>query len=127
MKRKSDGQWVGVKPVPGSYIINLGDVLQVWTNGQYESVEHRVMVNFVKERFSIPFFLNPDITQCVEELTHTVNYRAYNWGKFALTRKRSNFMKLQAANIQIQHFKNIPSQILLEFSDVHETTVTHCC
>ncbi|KAK4258725.1 hypothetical protein QN277_005142 [Acacia crassicarpa] len=116
VKRKSDGQWIGVKPIPDAYIINLGDVLQVWTNGQYESVEHRVMVNSVKERFSIPFFLNPShytMVAPLEELTqeqNAVNYRSYNWGKFALTRKRSNFMKLQVENIQIQHFKNIPSQ-----------------
>ncbi|KAI9118641.1 hypothetical protein K1719_010973 [Acacia pycnantha] len=116
VKRKSDGQWVEVNPVPDAYIINLGDVLQVWTNGEYESVEHRVVVNSMRERFFIPFFLNPSYYTMVaplEELTqeqNTVNYRAYNWGKFALTRKRSNFMKLQVENIQIQHFKNIPSQ-----------------
>ncbi|XP_028765875.1 probable 2-oxoglutarate-dependent dioxygenase At5g05600 [Neltuma alba] len=112
VKRKSDGQWVAVKPTPNAFIINLGDVLQVWTNGEYESVEHRVMVNSVKERYSVPFFLNPShyiMVKPLEELTGEQNpakYRPYNWGKFALTRKRSNFMKLQVENIQIHHFQN---------------------
>lgn len=29
----NDGQWVGVEPVPGAMTINIGDMLQVWTNG----------------------------------------------------------------------------------------------
>ena len=115
VKRKSDGEWVGVKPRKGAYIINLGDVLQVWTNGEYESVDHRVKVNSMKERYSIPFFLNPShytMVEPFEELKHNnaANYRPYNWGKFQLTRKRSNFMKFKVDNIQINHFKNIPQQ-----------------
>ncbi|KAK4258728.1 hypothetical protein QN277_005143 [Acacia crassicarpa] len=112
VKRKSDGQWVGVKPVPNAYIINLGDILQVWTNDVYESVEHRVVVNSVKERYSVPFFLNPShytMVAPLEEMTDEPNpakYAPYNWGKFQLTRKQSNFMKLQVENIQISHFKN---------------------
>ncbi|XP_028797926.1 protein DMR6-LIKE OXYGENASE 2-like [Neltuma alba] len=119
VKRKSDGQWVGVKPIPNTYIINLGDVLQVWTNGQYQSVDHRVMVNSAKERFSIPFFLNPShytTVEPLEELTNDQNpakYKSYNWGKFALTRKRSNFTKLPVENIQIHHFQNIPTHSYL--------------
>ncbi|XP_054778984.1 protein DMR6-LIKE OXYGENASE 2-like [Prosopis cineraria] len=111
VKRKSDGQWVGVKPIPNAYIINVGDVIQVWTNGEYESVEHRVIANSEKERFSIPFFLNPShytVVEPLEEITDEQNqprYRPYNWGKFQLTRKRSNFMKLDCENIQIHHFK----------------------
>ena len=116
VKRKSDGEWVGVKPIKGAYIINLGDVLQVWTNGEYASVEHRVKVNSVKERYSIPFFLNPSHYTVVEPLEEMTNeekpayYRAYSWGKFQLTRKHSNFTKLQVETIQINHFKNITRQ-----------------
>ncbi|XP_054778766.1 flavanone 3-dioxygenase 2-like [Prosopis cineraria] len=116
VKRKSDGQWVGVKPIPNAYIINVGDVIQVWTNGEYESVEHRVIANSEKERFSIPFFLNPShytVVEPLEEITGEQNpprYRPYNWGKFLLTRKRSNFVKLQCENIQIHHFENIQSK-----------------
>ncbi|XP_028776030.1 flavanone 3-dioxygenase 2-like [Neltuma alba] len=111
VKRKSDGQWVAVKPIPNAYIINVADVIQVWTNGEYESVEHRVMVNSTKERFSIPYFLNPSrhtVVKPLEELTDEQNpakYRPYKWGKFQLRRKLSNFMKLDTENIQIQHFK----------------------
>ncbi|KAK4258720.1 hypothetical protein QN277_005138 [Acacia crassicarpa] len=112
VKRKSDGQWVGVKPTPNAYVINVGDVLQVWSNGEYESAEHRVMVKSEKERYSTVFFLYPShytTVEPLEEVTEEQNipakYRAYNWGKFLLTRKCSNFKKLQAENLQIHYFK----------------------
>lgn len=85
--------------------------MQVWTNEKYQSVEHRVMVNSVKERFSIPYFLNPShytLIKPLEELTNEQNpakYKPYNWGKFMTTRKLSNFKKLNVENIQIHHFR----------------------
>ncbi|POO03047.1 Isopenicillin N synthase [Trema orientale] len=111
VKRKSDGEWIRVKPTPDAFIINVGDMIQVWSNERYESVEHRVMVNSERERFSVPFFLNPahyTMIEPLEELTDEQNpakYRAYNWGKFFATRKASNFKKLDVENIQISHFK----------------------
>ncbi|KAH9656317.1 Fe2OG dioxygenase domain-containing protein [Citrus sinensis] len=111
VKRKSDGEWVRIKPTPGAYIINVGDILQVWSNDVYESVEHRVTVNSEKERFSIPFFFSPPhytMVRPLDELTNEQNpakYRAYNLGKFLATRRQSNFKKLDVENIQISHFK----------------------
>ncbi|GAY36181.1 hypothetical protein CUMW_279440 [Citrus unshiu] len=111
VKRKSDGEWVRVKPTPDAYIINVGDIIQVWSNDAYESVEHRVMVNSEKERFSIPFFFFPShytMVKPLDELTNEQNpakYRAYSWGKFLTTRKGSNFKKLDVENVQIYHFR----------------------
>ena len=85
--------------------------MQVWSNDLYESVEHRAMVNSEKERFSIPFFLFPahyTEVKPLEELTNDQNpakYRPYNWGKFLVRRKGSNFKKLNVENIQIYHYK----------------------
>ncbi|XP_030450532.1 jasmonate-induced oxygenase 2-like [Syzygium oleosum] len=111
VKRKSDEEWVFVKPIPDAFVINVGDIIQVWSNETYESVEHRVTVNSEKERFSIPFFFNPShytMVQPQKELTDEHNppkYRPYNWGKFLVTRKASNFKKLDVENLQIHHFR----------------------
>ncbi|XP_009342690.2 protein DMR6-LIKE OXYGENASE 2-like [Pyrus x bretschneideri] len=111
VRRKTDGAWIRVKPTPNAYIINVGDSIQVWTNEKYQSVEHRVMVNSVKERFSIPYFLNPShytLIKPLEELTNEQNpakYKPYSWGKFMTNRKLSNFKKLNVENIQIHHFR----------------------
>ncbi|KAM7505896.1 hypothetical protein LguiB_004800 [Lonicera macranthoides] len=56
---KKDGNWVPVKPLPNAFIINIGDILEIVTNGTYRSIEHRAMVNSAKERLSIATFCNP--------------------------------------------------------------------
>ncbi|KAL2344862.1 hypothetical protein Fmac_006147 [Flemingia macrophylla] len=111
VKRKAYQEWVRVKPTPDAYIVNVGDIIQVWSNDAYESVEHRVMVNSEKERFSIPFFFNPGHdteVKPLEELTNEQNpskYRPYKWGKFLVHRKESNFKKQNTENVQVYHYK----------------------
>ncbi|ESQ35104.1 hypothetical protein EUTSA_v10008010mg [Eutrema salsugineum] len=56
---KKDGKWVPVKPLPNAFIVNIGDVLEIVTNGTYRSIEHRGVVNSEKERLSIATFHNP--------------------------------------------------------------------
>ncbi|KAB1205811.1 hypothetical protein CJ030_MR7G028004 [Morella rubra] len=57
---KNDGVWVDVKPIPGALVINVGDLLQVISNEEFKSAEHRVLANASHEpRVSIAVFLNP--------------------------------------------------------------------
>ncbi|KAL7124704.1 hypothetical protein ABFS83_14G066500 [Erythranthe nasuta] len=111
VKRKTDGEWILVKPNPDAYIVNVGDIIQVWSNDKYESVEHRAVVNSEKERLSIPYFLYPSHYTWIEPLGELINventakFKAYNWGKFRATRNRGNFDKLDVENIQISHFR----------------------
>ncbi|XP_077231015.1 feruloyl CoA ortho-hydroxylase 2-like isoform X2 [Tasmannia lanceolata] len=111
VKRKTDGEWIRVKPIPDAYIINVGTIIQVWSNDKYESPEHRVVGNSERERFSIPFFLNPAdylMVKPLEELVDEQNppkYREYNCGEYFKSRKNSNFKNLGVENLQISHFK----------------------
>jgi len=54
-----DGNWVDVPPMHHSIVINLGDQLEVITNGKYKSVEHRVVAQTDGTRMSIASFYNP--------------------------------------------------------------------
>ncbi|KAL2343557.1 hypothetical protein Fmac_004842 [Flemingia macrophylla] len=56
---KKDGSWVPIKPLPNAFIINLGDMLEIMTNGNYRSIEHRAKVNTERERLSIATFYSP--------------------------------------------------------------------
>ncbi|KAI7748146.1 hypothetical protein M8C21_012909 [Ambrosia artemisiifolia] len=58
---KKDGIWIPVIPHPNAFIVNIGDVLQIISNGEYKSIEHRVVVNAKKERISIGTFINPNL------------------------------------------------------------------
>ncbi|KAH9328415.1 hypothetical protein KI387_000523, partial [Taxus chinensis] len=52
-------QWISVEPIPDALVINIGDTLEVLTNGKYKSVEHRAVTNPKKERLSIVAFHAP--------------------------------------------------------------------
>ncbi|CAK9184086.1 unnamed protein product [Ilex paraguariensis] len=54
-----DGQWVDVPPMRHSIVINLGDQIEVITNGKYKSVLHRVIAQTDGNRMSIASFYNP--------------------------------------------------------------------
>ncbi|XP_010519310.1 PREDICTED: protein DMR6-LIKE OXYGENASE 1 [Tarenaya hassleriana] len=114
VSRRSDGQWIPIKPIPDALIINIGNCMQVWTNDKYWSAEHRVVVNPTKERYSMPFFFFPGSKVDVKPLEELLSgqsppsYKEYNWGKFFVSRNRSDFKKLEADNIQIDHFRVSP-------------------
>ncbi|XP_071691858.1 1-aminocyclopropane-1-carboxylate oxidase 3-like [Rutidosis leptorrhynchoides] len=54
-----DGEWIGVPPMRHSIVINLGDQIEVITNGKYKSVMHRVLAQTDGTRMSIASFYNP--------------------------------------------------------------------
>ncbi|CAL1376102.1 unnamed protein product [Linum trigynum] len=57
---RKDGKWVPIDPIPGAFIVNIGDVLEIMSNGEYKSIEHRAVVNHEKERLSIAAFHSPN-------------------------------------------------------------------
>ncbi|KIV87745.1 hypothetical protein PV11_03269 [Exophiala sideris] len=60
--------WIDVKPTPGAYVVNLGNVMMRYSNDTYVSNLHRVINKTGRERYSIPFFFsgNPDfVVDCL--------------------------------------------------------------
>ncbi|XP_077226857.1 protein SRG1-like [Tasmannia lanceolata] len=58
---RKDGLWVPVKPLPNAFVVNIGDMLEIVSNGVYHSVEHRATVNSAQERLSIATFYSPSL------------------------------------------------------------------
>ena len=65
------GEWIAAPPVPGTFVVNLGDMIQRWTNGIYRSNLHRVLNNHAagRSRYSVPFFFSPDHRARIECLS----------------------------------------------------------
>jgi isopenicillin N synthase-like dioxygenase len=65
--RTTDG-WLAAPPVPGSFVCNLGDMLERLTGGRYRSTPHRVRNTGATDRLSFPFFLDPGWDVAVDPL-----------------------------------------------------------
>lgn len=53
------GQWVDAPPLPDAYAVNIGDMLELWTNGEFVATSHRVR-KVREERYSFPLFFAVD-------------------------------------------------------------------
>ena len=82
-----DGTWWLVEPVRDALTVNIGDMMQVWSNDEYIAPLHRVLVSD-EERFSAPFFFNPSYATnyaplpSVVDPRHPARYRPINWREF---------------------------------------------
>ena len=54
------GEWVVAPPVPDTFVVNVGEMMKLVTNDRYASALHRVVNRSGRERYSVPFFFNPD-------------------------------------------------------------------
>lgn len=64
--RLRSGEWIEAPHVPGSFVVNIGDLLAFWTNDRFTSTPHRVTNRSAQDRYSIPMFFNPDFDTVVE-------------------------------------------------------------
>ena len=58
--RTRAGDWIVAPPIPGAFVVNIGDCLMRWTNDVYVSTPHRVVNRSGRERYSIAFFFDPN-------------------------------------------------------------------
>ncbi|MER9254430.1 isopenicillin N synthase family oxygenase [Mesorhizobium sp. M0598] len=63
-----DGNWVEGTPIHGTFVINIGDLIQRLTNDVYLANMHRVVNTSGRERYSIPFFIDADFNAVIEPL-----------------------------------------------------------
>jgi isopenicillin N synthase-like dioxygenase len=60
--------WLDAPPLPGTFVCNIGDMLERLTAGWYRSTPHRVRNTSGRDRLSFPFFFDPDFTAEVPPL-----------------------------------------------------------
>jgi isopenicillin N synthase-like dioxygenase len=65
--RGADGEWIDVDPLPGAFIVNIGEMLEVASGGYLRATEHRVKLSS-RERISVPYFFNPRLDAAIPVL-----------------------------------------------------------
>lgn len=87
-----DGEWQTAPAEPSQLCVNLGDMLQVWTNDLYRAPPHRVLANANRVRYSAPYFLNPAYScNCKPLIGDSPLYQTINWGEFRRRRADGDY------------------------------------
>jgi isopenicillin N synthase-like dioxygenase len=61
------GEWIDAPPMEGAFVVNIADMLEIWSNGAFVSTTHRVR-KVAEERYSFPLFFNVDYDTVVSPL-----------------------------------------------------------
>ncbi|MDX8529319.1 2-oxoglutarate and iron-dependent oxygenase domain-containing protein [Mesorhizobium sp. MSK_1335] len=95
-----DGDWVDGVPINGTFVINIGDLIQRLTNDVYLANMHRVVNISGRERYSIPFFIDADFNATIEPLASCVTdsnplrYKPITCGEHKLGRFAASYAHL---------------------------------
>ena len=82
---------MGAPPLDGSFVVNIGDILQYWSNGRYSSTPHRVINRYGVDRYSIPYFVNPSADTTIAALDGSASFAPFNYGEYQLAKWRDFF------------------------------------
>ena len=100
-----DGYWFGIPPIHDAFVINIGDMVQVWSNDLYVAPQHRVLAMEQVDRFSFPYFCNPSYDAVIEPLRAAdPHYRPVHWGEFRRKRADGDFADY-GAEVQISDYR----------------------
>lgn len=105
-----DETWHLVEPRPDALVINIGDVVQVWSNDRYRAPLHRVLASDRAERYSAPYFFNPARETVYAPLPSTVGegnparYRSIRWEEFRAARAAGDYADI-GEEVQIARYR----------------------
>lgn len=95
--RHADGSWIKAPPVPGTWVVNVADMLSRWTNRRWQSTPHRVKNLSGGDRFSVPYFFDMDMDSVVEclpgcsDLSNPPRFAPVRYGDYLMERLDKNY------------------------------------
>ncbi|TIO32284.1 2-oxoglutarate and iron-dependent oxygenase domain-containing protein [Mesorhizobium sp.] len=97
------GDWVEGVPIHGTFVINIGDLIQRLTNDVYLANLHRVVNSSGRERYSLPFFIDADFNAVIEPLpscvtdSNPLRYKPVTCGEHKFGRFAASYAHLAKA------------------------------
>lgn len=67
-----DGEWIVVEPIPYAFVVNIGLLLQIISNGRFVGAEHRVVTNLGSARTTVAYFIRPIKEEIIEPAKHLI-------------------------------------------------------
>ena len=64
--RLPSGEWMAPPVIPGTFLVNLGNIMKRWSNDRFLSTPHGVLNDSGKDRYSIAFFYSPNVDSVIE-------------------------------------------------------------
>jgi isopenicillin N synthase-like dioxygenase len=64
--RLPSGAWLAPPVIPGTFLVNLGNIMKRWSNDRFLSTPHGLVNDSGRDRYSIAFFYSPDIDATIE-------------------------------------------------------------
>lgn len=90
-----DGSWVAAPPIENTLIINIGDLLERWSNNKLPSTKHRVRNTSTDPRYSIAMFYDPSPQAIVDPADllseETPKFAAIGAAEYILSRNKKSF------------------------------------
>lgn len=102
--KNREGKWISAPPIEDTFVVNIGDFVQTYSNGKYISTFHRVINTSGKERYSYPLFMDMDFDAVVEPVPTCVSesnpskYKSYVCGEHKYKRFVDSYAHLQFEN-----------------------------
>ncbi|MCH9673153.1 MAG: isopenicillin N synthase family oxygenase, partial [Gammaproteobacteria bacterium] len=88
--RDRDGQWLSATPIADTFVLNVADMLAVWSGGRWPSTPHRVRNFGTEARYSIPYFYDPQMNTRVRPLRDD-SVRPVVFGDYVMERLDKNY------------------------------------
>ena len=95
--RRPDGGWIDAPPRRDAFVLNLGDLMPRWSNGRFKSTPHRVLNFSGRDRYSLPFFFDPDMETMIECLPgccgpgNPSRFEKIRYGDYLMYRLNKNY------------------------------------
>ncbi|MCZ0927223.1 isopenicillin N synthase family oxygenase [Halomonas janggokensis] len=103
--QNKEGEWISAPPIENTFVVNIGDLVQTFTNDLYKSTVHRVINTSGQARYSLPFFIDMDYDAVVDVLQNCTSednparYTPYTSGQHKFRRYVNSYAHLKGTQV----------------------------